>query len=168
MNKGIKQRSSPIGWKLRCREPQIERKNIYSKDFNQSGGFYGRNHLQTTFRQNRLEASLPRLGIAFTVHNILGPGLLESAYEGALCVELTRADIPFERQKVYPLYYRGELIGGYIADIVVDNAVICELKSVAALHTVMAAQIINYWSLPRACRGDCQRYRSATCLTSMA
>jgi GxxExxY protein len=40
-------------------------------------------------------------------------------------VELTRANIPFERQKVYPLYYRGELIGGYIADIVVDNAVIC-------------------------------------------
>lgn len=87
------------------------------------------------------------LGVSFTVHNILGPGLLESAYEGAFCVELNRSGIRFERQKIYPLYYRGELIGAYIADIIVDNAVICELKSVTALNTVMAAQIINYLRL---------------------
>jgi len=50
------------------------------------------------------------LGMAFSVHNILGPGLLESAYEGAYCVELSRAGIPFERQRVYPLHYKGELM----------------------------------------------------------
>jgi GxxExxY protein len=89
------------------------------------------------------------LGVAFTVHNILGPGLLESAYEGAFCVELSRSGIPFERQKVYPLYYKGEMIGGYIADIVVDNALICELKSVVTLNKVMEAQIINYLRLSK-------------------
>jgi GxxExxY protein len=89
------------------------------------------------------------LGIAFTVHNILGPGLLESAYEGAFCVELSRCGIPFERQKVYQLYYKGSLIGSYIADIVVDNAVICELKSVFALSKIMEAQIINYLRLSK-------------------
>jgi GxxExxY protein len=87
--------------------------------------------------------------MAYTVHNILGPGLLESAYEGALCVELTRSGIPFERQRVYPLCYKGEYIGGYIADMVVDNAVILELKSVAELNKVMEAQIINYLKLSK-------------------
>ncbi len=89
------------------------------------------------------------LGISFTIHNILGPGLLESAYEGAICVELAYSGIRFERQKVYPLYYRGELISTYLADIVVENTIICELKSVSALNTVMAAQIINYLRLSK-------------------
>jgi GxxExxY protein len=48
--------------------------------------------------------------MAFTVHGKLGPGLLESAYEGAYCVELTYSGIPFERQKVFPLIYRGEYV----------------------------------------------------------
>jgi GxxExxY protein len=87
------------------------------------------------------------LKFAFSVHNLLGPGLLESAYEGAFCVELTQSGIPFERQKVYPLYYKGSYIGAYIADLVVDNKVIVELKSVVKLTDVMAAQLINYLKL---------------------
>ena len=87
------------------------------------------------------------LGMAFSVHNILGPGLLESAYEGALVIELAHAGIPFERQKVYPLYYKGELAGAYIADLVVDNSIILELKSVKALGSTMEAQLINYLRL---------------------
>lgn len=90
------------------------------------------------------ELSHKVLGMAFSVHNILGPGLLESAYEGAFCVELTRAGIPFERQAVYPLHYKGELVGGYIADLVVDRSIILELKSVRQLTPVMEAQLINY------------------------
>src|SRR4030043_53924 len=93
------------------------------------------------------ELSNKVLGMAFSVHNILGPGLLESAYEGAFCVELARAGLPVERQKVYPLHYKGELVGGYIADIVVANTIILELKSVSALNKVMEAQIINYLKL---------------------
>ncbi|MEJ2664944.1 MAG: GxxExxY protein [Spirochaetia bacterium] len=87
------------------------------------------------------------LGMAFSVHNILGPGLLESAYEGAMCIELSKAGVPFSRQQVYPLDYKGELIGGYIADLVVDNTIILELKSVQQLNRVMEAQLINYLKL---------------------
>jgi GxxExxY protein len=87
------------------------------------------------------------LGMAFSVHDILGPGLLESAYEGAYCVELARAGLPVERQRVYPLHYKGELVGAYIADIVVADTIILELKSVAALNKVMEAQILNYLKL---------------------
>ena len=89
------------------------------------------------------------LGMAFTVHNILGPGLLESAYEGAYCVELARAGVPFERQRVFPLRYRGEYVGAYIADLVVANSIILELKSVSNLNGVMAAQLLNYLKLSR-------------------
>jgi len=84
------------------------------------------------------------LGCVFTVHNILGPGLLENAYEEAMCVELRLSKIPFERQKVYPLQYKGEYIGGYIADPVVDNKVILELKSVAVLNPAMDAQRVSF------------------------
>jgi len=51
------------------------------------------------------------LGMAFSVHNILGPGLLESAYEGALVVELTNSCISFKCQQVYPLHYKGVYVG---------------------------------------------------------
>jgi len=84
------------------------------------------------------------LGMIFSVHNILGPGLLESVYEGAMVVELKNACIPFSRQKVYPVYYKGELVGDYIADIVVDNSIILELKAVKCFNPCMEAQLINY------------------------
>jgi GxxExxY protein len=67
------------------------------------------------------------LRMAFSVHNILGPGLLESCYQDAYCVELKRAGIPFEREKVYALMYKGECISGFRSDIVVDDKVILEL-----------------------------------------
>jgi GxxExxY protein len=95
------------------------------------------------------ELSNKVLGMAFTVHNILGPGLLESAYEGAYCVELTRAGIPFERQRVFPLHYRGEMVGAYIADLAVANTIILELKSVSSLNKVMEAQLLNYLRLSK-------------------
>jgi GxxExxY protein len=87
------------------------------------------------------------LQAAFAVHRALGPGLLESAYEGAFAVELNHLSVPFERQRVFPLVYRGEYVGAYIADLVVDNTIIIELKSVAKLMDVMEAQCINYLKL---------------------
>ena len=95
------------------------------------------------------ELSNKVLGMAFSVHNILSPGLLESAYEGALVVELTNSSISFKRQQVYPLYYKGVYVGAYIADIVVDDKIILELKSVKQLTHTMAAQLINYLKLSR-------------------
>jgi len=89
------------------------------------------------------------LGAAFTVHNALGPGLLESAYEGALCIELAYQGLQVERQVVFPLAYRGEYVGAYIADLVVAGTIILELKSCRSLSSVMEAQIINYLKLSR-------------------
>jgi GxxExxY protein len=87
--------------------------------------------------------------LAFAVHRELGPGLLESAYEEGMVWELKHSGIPFERQKVYQLHYKGDIIGGYIADLVVDNKIILELKSVSSLNDLMAAQIINYMKLSK-------------------
>jgi GxxExxY protein len=95
------------------------------------------------------ELSIKVLGMAFSVHNIIGPGLLESAYEGAFCIELEDAGIAYERQRVYPLYYKGRLVSAYIADLVVDDKTILELKSVKELNSVMEAQIINYLKLSK-------------------
>jgi GxxExxY protein len=97
------------------------------------------------FHFKKLSYSILRF--AFSVHNLLGPGLLESAYEGAFVVELILANIPFQRQKVYPLYYKGQYVGAYIADLVVDDKIIIELKSVSKLNSVMSAQLINYLKL---------------------
>jgi GxxExxY protein len=93
------------------------------------------------------ELSNTIIGMAFTVHRVLGAGLSESAYEGAYRVECAHAGIPYERQKVFPLVSRGECVGAYIADLVIDNAVIVELKSVRALNEIMEAQLINYLRL---------------------
>ncbi len=93
------------------------------------------------------ELSHKVLGIAFKVHNILRQGLHESAYEEAFCIELANAAIPYERQKVFPIHYSGQYIGTCIVDIVVDNTIILELKSVRELNPVMFAQLINYLKL---------------------
>jgi len=93
------------------------------------------------------ELSNKILGLAFNVQNTLGPGLLEHAYEGAFCVELIQAGIFHERQKVFPLTYKGEYIGAYFADIVVDNTIILEIKAVKQLTNIMNAQVINYLKL---------------------
>ncbi len=87
------------------------------------------------------------LGAAFTVHNALGPGLLESAYQGALCVELQYQGLHVELEQVFPLEYRGQYVGAYIADIVVEHTIILELKSVRCLTDLMAAQLISYLKL---------------------
>ena len=67
------------------------------------------------------------LGLAFKIHNTIGPGLLEHCYQEAFCVELRRNGIPFEREKVYSLFYLGEPIGGYRADLVVDDKIILDV-----------------------------------------
>jgi GxxExxY protein len=87
------------------------------------------------------------IDLGFKVQKNLGPGLFESVYEGALCIELHEAGIPFKRQKAFPIYYHMKYIGVYVADIIVDNSIILELKSVNLLNSVMEAQLINYLGL---------------------
>jgi GxxExxY protein len=85
------------------------------------------------------------IGLAIDVHHDTGPGLLESVYERCLCHELHQAGIPFERQAVVPIVYkRLRLDGGYHADIVVDHAVILEIKAAARILPVHEAQLQTY------------------------
>ena len=80
----------------------------------------------------------------FNVLKHLTTGLLESLYENALCIELDEMGIPFERQKHLSVYYKGRVIGEFVPDIVADNKIILELKSIPELTSANAAQLINY------------------------
>jgi GxxExxY protein len=84
------------------------------------------------------------MGAFFAVHSELGPGLLESAYGGALMIELRNRNLRFEKEKLYSIIYRGETAGTYMADLVVENKIIIELKSVSKLTTLMEAQLLHY------------------------
>ena len=85
------------------------------------------------------------IGGAISVHRGIGPGLLESAYEECLCYELAQAGLPFERQVSLPVSYRGvKLDCGYRMDIVVDDRVIVEVKTVERLIAVHEAQLLSY------------------------
>ncbi|HSZ92154.1 MAG TPA: GxxExxY protein [Acetobacteraceae bacterium] len=85
------------------------------------------------------------IGLAMRVHRRLGPGLLEAAYEACLCYELDRAGIAFRRQAPLSLEYEGvRLDCGYIADIIVDEQVILEIKSVERTLPVHEAQLLTY------------------------
>jgi len=88
------------------------------------------------------------IGLAIEVHRQLGSGLLESAYEECLCFELRRAGIPYVRQQRLPIRYKGfELEYRYQMDIVVDNALILEIKSVDHINPVHEAQLLTYLRL---------------------
>ncbi len=88
------------------------------------------------------------ISCAIEVHCILGPGLLESAYEQCLAFELEKADIPFQAQKPLPVVYKTfRLDCGYRMDIVVDNTLLLELKSVEMLLPVHEAQLLTYLKL---------------------
>ena len=90
------------------------------------------------------------IGFAITVHRELGPGLLEAVYEECLCFELKANGIAFRRQVPLPVVYKSiRLECGYRMDVVVENAVILEIKSVDRLLPIHEAQIITYMKLSR-------------------
>ena len=84
------------------------------------------------------------MGAAIAVHRSLGPGLLEGIYQKSLCAELQRVDIPFKREKGYPVYYRGVHLGEQRLDLVVADKVVLELKAVDGLAMVHRAQLLTY------------------------
>ncbi len=84
------------------------------------------------------------IGCAIGVHQTLGPGFLESVYQHALLIELKNAGLQSECNSRIPVYYRGELVGNFIADILVEGLVILELKSVTKIHPSHEAQVVNY------------------------
>ena len=88
------------------------------------------------------------IGFAIEVHRQLGPGLLESAYEECLCYELKGAMIPHQRQVPLPVVYKSvRLYCGYRMDLVVEDRVIVELKTVERLLPVHEAQLLTYLKL---------------------
>jgi GxxExxY protein len=84
------------------------------------------------------------IGAAIEVHRVLGPGLLESIYEYAICHELTLQNIFYERQVAVDVVYKGNVIHGQRLDLLVGNEVIVEIKSLSALPDVATAQVLSY------------------------
>jgi GxxExxY protein len=84
------------------------------------------------------------IGAFFRVYNCLGYGFPEKVYENALVLELRKMDVKAEPQEPITVYYDDQVVGQYYADIVVDGAVILELKAVDALLPEHEAQLLNY------------------------
>lgn len=85
------------------------------------------------------------IGAAIDVHRALGPGLLESAYEACFVYELRLRKMKVESQKALPLFYKDVMLDcGYRADMVVENQVLVEIKSVANIASIHEAQLLSY------------------------
>ncbi|MCD4731759.1 MAG: GxxExxY protein [Bacteroidales bacterium] len=94
------------------------------------------------------EISYKILDAAFKVHSALGPGLLESSYQAVLVFELKKMGLYVEKEKHLPLIYEDvHLEIGYRIDILVENKVIVEIKSVDALNDIHLAQVLTYLKL---------------------
>ena len=88
------------------------------------------------------------IGAAIEVHRNTGPGLMESVYEECLCYELSRLGLKFERQVELPVGYKGiKLKCGFRMDMVVEDAVVLELKTVDQLLPIHSAQLLTYLKL---------------------
>ena len=83
-------------------------------------------------------------GAIFEVHNTLGPGFLEKVYENALVIELQVRGYKAKSQEPIKVMYKSKVVGEYFADLVVEDLVIIELKTVDKLEKIHEAQIINY------------------------
>jgi GxxExxY protein len=89
------------------------------------------------------------IGCAIDVHQEFGPGLLESIYESAMAVELEYQKLLFQQQVIVPIHYRGKLIGEHRIDLIGENEVIVELKSVERFDRIFEAQILTYLRLTK-------------------
>ena len=88
------------------------------------------------------------IGAAIEIHRALGPGLLESAYEACLIYELRLRKLKVEPQKSMPVFYKDVMLDcGYRVDIVVEDRVIVEIKSVSSLAPIHEAQLLSYLKL---------------------
>jgi len=95
---------------------------------------------------NKLSSRI--IGAAIEAHKVLGPGLLESAYEECICHELSIGGLSLERQKVLAVRYKGiNLDCGYRLDVVVEDAIILELKSYEKIEPINKAQLLTYLKL---------------------
>ncbi len=89
------------------------------------------------------------IGAAYRVHNQLGFGFLESVYEKALCIELTKAGVSHQAQVPVRVYYDNEVVGDFTCDLFIADRLIVELKSVTRLVTAHEVQLVNYLNATR-------------------
>jgi GxxExxY protein len=83
-------------------------------------------------------------GAVFEINKILGPGFLEKVYENALVFELEKRGVKAESQVLIEIFYKRKVVGEYVADLLVEEKVIVELKAVEALDKIHEAQLLNY------------------------
>ena len=102
--------------------------------------------MSTQMDSNLLHADVTKsiIGCAYYVYNQLGAGFLEKVYENALAVQLKKFGHEVRQQAPVTIYFEGENIGEYFADLLVDGKVIVELKAVAELRAVHEVQLVNY------------------------
>jgi len=81
---------------------------------------------------------------AIEVHKVIGPGLLETAYEAAMAIEFDDARLKYVRQKTIPAYYKGRRLGEYHLDFIVEDCVVVEIKSVEVSKPLFEAQLLTY------------------------
>ena len=94
------------------------------------------------------------IGLAIEVHRHLGPGLLESVYEECLCWELEQTSLTYHRQVHLPLIYKGTRIEtGFRMDLVIEDALIIELKAIDKVLPIHIAQLLTYLKLARIPKG---------------
>ncbi|MBP6656110.1 MAG: GxxExxY protein [Propionivibrio sp.] len=104
------------------------------------------NHRDTEAQRDALTEEI--IGAAIDVHRVLGPGLLESAYQECLCVELGSRNLRFVSQLELPVEYKGYRVDvGYRLDLIVENRIVLELKAVERLLPVHEAQLLTYLRL---------------------
>jgi GxxExxY protein len=93
------------------------------------------------------------IGSAIEVHRIIGPGLIESIYENALCHELSLRGMTYEQQIETNVFYKGKIIKGQRIDLIIDREIVIEVKSVSRLHEVVFAQLLSYLKITGLKRG---------------
>lgn len=84
------------------------------------------------------------IGCAYRVYNTMGFGFVESVYEKCMLIELKRAGLKVESQRPITVYYDGEVVGEFVADLVVEDEIIVELKSVRRVVQAHEVQLVNY------------------------
>lgn len=84
------------------------------------------------------------IGCAYRVHNGLGAGFLEKVYENAMCLELDRSGISVRQQAPIPVTYRGQVVGDFAADLLIDDRLVVELKAVQQIIKEHEVQLVNY------------------------
>ena len=96
-------------------------------------------------KRRLLDALTERIiGCSYTVGNTMGSGFLEKVYENALAHELRKSGLKVEQQRSLQVCYDGVVVGDYVADLLVDESVLIELKSVKAFDEIHVAQCLNY------------------------